>query len=96
MEVEYADQGYNMSNFVLPAELPPRPLLERLAKELRRRLVGLSVHCGFVSVHIGAWISIFQVCWRRDLTKKFMCTGSAVIQLGHDSGTWDQRSVLCH
>ena len=25
----------------LLAELPPRPLLERLAKELRRRLVGL-------------------------------------------------------
>lgn len=37
-----------MSNSLLYAELPPRPLLERLAKELRRRLVSLTVHCSFV------------------------------------------------
>lgn len=40
-----------MSNSLLYAELPPRPLLERLAKELRRRLVSLTVHCVVLWVH---------------------------------------------
>lgn len=45
----------------LVAELPPRPLLERLARELRRRLVNILVFCFHQFVLRGSSCVIFLV-----------------------------------
>ena len=67
---------------VSPAELPPRPLLERLAKELRRRLVtSLIFRLDTVVAHISIYyLYLLCVC--------YFFVGTPTVQLGYYPRSW--------
>lgn len=63
-EVNHRKWSYDYFHFFSFAELPPRPLLERLAKELRRRLVLYFLFSLSVINCVGndAWCLFYSFC----------------------------------
>lgn len=79
------------------AELPPRPLLEELARELRQRLVNSGlvtfslVDASTLPLILELWVGYMSIA---DLS--LLCLGPPAVQRRHDPPERDYRSLLCY